>query len=289
MKGHDNSQPIVGAAWRLTDRMPKGGDMKRAFPLIALLAACSQQPSPPSGKQGDATAPAAKSAEPAAKAFVFNEKNDLIDFHYGWSAEVTAIPQLADRSRKGMEKVKAELIAGAKEDKAFRDKEGYDFNAYSSSTDYKTAGESPRLLSLSVEASAYTGGAHGNSGTTGLLWDRWASKEIAVADLFAAAANMNRLLTQPWCNALNRAREEKRGEPVGGEGMFDECPKLSDIAIIPTDKDGNGKFERLELIASPYVAGPYVEGSYEIVLPVTQDLITAIRSDYRENFEAQPQ
>jgi hypothetical protein len=100
---------------------------------------------------------------------------------------------------------------------------------------------------------------------------------------------MDRLLTQPWCDALNKARAEKRGEPVGGGGMFDECPKLSEISIIPTDKDGNGKFERLELIADPYVAGPYVDGSYEIELPVTGDLIAAIRSDYRENFAVQPQ
>ena len=101
---------------------------------------------------------------------------------------------------------------------------------------------------------------------------------------------MDRLLTQRWCDALNKAREEKRGEPVGGEGMFDDCPKLGDIAIVPTDQDGNGRFERMVLTASPYVAGPYAEGSYEIELTVTPDLIAALRSDYRDSFEAgQPQ
>jgi hypothetical protein len=264
--------------------------MKRAFPLIALLAACTQQPSPPSSNQADGASAAAKPAAPAATAFAFDEKNDLIDFHYGWSAEVAAVPQLVDRFRKDMDKVKAELIATAKEDKAFRAKEGFDFNPYSSTTDYNTAGQSRRLLSLSVEAAAYTGGAHGNSGTTGLLWDRQAAKEIAVSDLFVAPANMDRLLTQRWCDALNKAREEKRGEPVGGEGMFDECPKLSEIAIVPTDQDKNGRFERLILIASPYVAGPYVEGSYEIDLAVTPDLIATLKTDYRDSFEAaQPQ
>jgi len=276
---------LAGYGWHA-----KVGAMTRAFLLIVLLAACNQQPSPSAANPEDAPAPAAKLTEPAPKAFVFDEKNDLIEFHYGWSAEAAAVPQLVDRFRKDMEKVKAELIAGAKEDKAFREKEGFDFNTYSSTTDYNTAGQSPRLLSLSVEASSYTGGAHGNYGTNGLLWDRPAVKEIQLADLFAEPANMDRLLTQRWCNALNKAREEKRGEPVGGEGMFDECPKLSEIAIVPTDKDKNGQFERLILTASPYVAGPYVEGSYEIDLVVTPDLIAALKSDYRDSFEAgQPQ
>lgn len=263
--------------------------MKAVLALTSLLAACGQQPSLPANESATA-APTAKQAAPATKAFVFDEKNDLIDFHYGWSAEAAAVPQLVDRFRKAMEKVKAELIAGAKVDKTFREKEGFDFNAYSSSTEYSTAGESPRLLSLSVDVSAYTGGAHGNFGTSGLLWDRQAAREIEVADLFAAPANMDRLLTQRWCDALNKAREEKRGEPVGGEGMFDDCPKFSDIAIVPTDKDKNGRFDRLILTASPYVAGPYVEGSYEIDLAVSPDFIATLKSEYRESFEAgQPQ
>jgi hypothetical protein len=262
--------------------------MKAAIPLAILLAACGKQAAQPDNET-ETPAPAAKPAVPAAKAFAFDEKTDLLDYHCGWSAEAAAVPQLVARFRATMDKDKAQLVATAKADKAQRDKQGFPFNAYGSSTDYRTAGASGRLLSLSADVAAYTGGAHGNYGTKGLLWDRWPAKEIQVADLFAAAANMDRLLTQPWCDALNNAREEKRGEPVGGGGMFDECPKLGEISIIPTDKDGNGKFDRLVLVADPYVAGPYVEGTYEVELPVTGDLITAIRSDFRENFEVQPQ
>ena len=77
----------------------------------------------------------------------------------------------------------------------------------------------------------------------------------------------------------------KRGEPVGG-GMFDDCPKLDEIAIIPGDKNKNGRFDTLALVASPYVAGPWVEGSYEIELAVTPDLLAALKGDYRTSFEA---
>jgi len=291
--------PLYEGAWNkstdsrasLAGRHPhaKVHAMKRALSMF-LLAACSQQPAPPPANQAAEVAPAPKPAAPATKPFAYDEKNDLIEFHFGWSAEAAAVPQLVERFRADLDKDKAELLASAREDKASRDKQGYPFNAYTSSTDYTTSGQSPRLLSLSVDVGAYTGGAHGNFGTNGLLWDRLAVKEIAVAVLFAAPANMDRLLTQRWCDALTESREEKRGEPVGGDGMFDDCPKLGDIAIVPTDKDKDGRFERLILTASPYVAGPYVEGSYEIDLAVTPDLIAALKTEYRDSFESgQPQ
>jgi hypothetical protein len=255
--------------------------MKAVLAIPLLLAACGQAATPDNAANPakvESLVPPDREA-PVPAAFAYDENRDLIEFHYSWSAEMSAVPQLVAkyRAEMGKEKVALKKLAAA------------DNNlTYAISKDITTKGQTHRLLSLLVEFYEFTGGAHGNHGSVGLLWDRQAAKEIKVADLFAAPANMDRLLTQPWCDALNSAREEKRGEPVGG-GMFDECPKLSEISIIPTDKEGNGKFERLELIADPYVAGPYVEGSYEIALPVSGDLIAAIRSDYRGSFEVQPQ
>src|SRR4249919_638958 len=262
--------------------------MKATVPLAMLLVACGKQV-PQTANETAAAESAPTATAPAAKPFAYDEENDLIDYHFGWPAEAAAVPQLVVRFQAAMTRDKAELLANAKADKAEREKQGFPFNGYMSSTEYETAGQSGRLLSLRADFGAYTGGAHGNSGTKGLLWDRSANRELKFGDLFAAADNMERLLTQPWCDALNKTREEKRGEPVGGGGMFDECPQLSEISVIPTDKDGNGKFEQLTVVADPYVAGPYVEGSYEIELLVTGDLVAAIRSDYRENFEVQPQ
>ena len=262
--------------------------MKVALALVALLAACDRASEALATNQVAETVPAL-SVPPAAKAFEFDEKTDLVEYHYGWSAEAAAVPELVVRFRSEMDKDKAELIASAKEDKASRAKDGYPFHAYSSSTEYATAGQSPRLLSLSVAVSAYTGGAHGNFGTSGLLWDRDTRKEIAVADLFDPPTRFATLVNKCWCDALNVERTKKREEqPQPGE-MFWDCPKLSEIAIVPTDKDGNGRFERLVLTASPYVAGPYVEGEYEIELPVSQALISALKPQFRAGFEVQPQ
>ena len=261
-----------------------------AASVALALCSCGKASEPAPANHTAEAKPEAKPAAPAPKAFEFEEKNDLIDFHFGWSAEAAATPQLVTRFRAELEKAKAEITDMAKTERAWRQKEGLEFGGLQSSRDYTTSGQSERLLSLTSDFGAYTGGAHPNSGTSALLWDRQAAKEIEFSDLFASAANRDRLLTQRWCDALNKAREEKRGEPVGGGGMFDECPKLDEIAIVPTDKDGNGRFERLILTASPYVAGPYVEGSYEIDLPVTPDLIAALKADDQPSFEAgQPQ
>ena len=255
---------------------------------LALLAACNNEaaPSPTNNSATPAKSVAAAPVSPKPKPFVYDVENELIEFHYGWSAEAAAVPQLVARFRKEMEMSEAELIAGAKEDKASREKQGFDYHGYMSSTQYETGGQSERLLSLKVDVGSYEGGAHGNHGVGSLLWDRTAAKEIKDTDLFGDAANRDRLLIQRWCDALNKAREEKRGEPVGGDGIFDDCPKLDEIAIIPTDKDGNGRFELLTLVASPYVAGPWAEGDYEIELAITTDLIASLKSDYRAGFEA---
>lgn len=268
--------------------------MRQMTGILALtLVACNQASTAPTANEAAVPAAVASASSPAphvAKPFVAEEKNDLIDFHFGWSAEAAAVPALVRRFTAEMDKVKAELVAGAKEDKAWRDKDGLDFHGFMLSIDYATAGQSDRLLSLSHETGSYTGGAHGISGVSALLWDHKAGREISDRDLFMAPENRDRLLTQRWCDALNKAREKKRGEPVGGGGMFDECPPLDDIALIPTDKDGNGRFELLVLVASPYVAGSYAEGLYEVDLPITPDLIAGLKSDYRDGFEAdQPQ
>ncbi|MCL6698028.1 DUF4163 domain-containing protein [Sphingomonas sp. NSE70-1] len=266
--------------------------MRLSLLSFVLLASCNGQAVPDAANNVAAQPSAAAPAAPAAPAesFVYDVENDLIEFHYGWSAETAAVPQLVARFRKEMEKGEADLIGGAKDDKESREKQGFDFHGFMSSTQYDTAGQSDRLLSLKVDVGSYEGGAHGNHGVGGLLWDRKAAREIKDTGLFTEPANRDRLLTQRWCDALNKAREEKRGEPVGGGGLFDDCPKLDEIAIIPTDKDKNGRFELLTLIASPYVAGPWAEGDYEIELAVTPDLIAGLKSDYRASFEArQPQ
>ncbi len=296
MKGSPVSQPALPfvfviarrEATRQSSAMAGLLRFARNDGLIAaavLLAACGQQA--PSAPADRAEADAGSAPPPAARPFAAEEKTALYEFDFSWPAEVAAIPELAGHLQGERDKAKAALIAGAKEDKAMRDKGGMEYHPHSASTVYEAAGQSPRLLSLRVDVGGYSGGAHGHYAVSALLWDRQAKSEIDFADLFAERANRDRLLNQRWCDALHKARQEKRGEALGGGGLFDDCPGLDDIAIIPADADRDGRFEKLLLVASPYVAGPWVEGAYEIELAVTPELTAGLKNGFKPSFEAQ--
>ena len=263
--------------------------MKYFLAFALLLSACGDEPDgqPPNrAPEGRDAGPKSESPTPSAKPFSVETKNDLIEYDFSYPAEAAAIPELVKRFAGEMDKEKSELVANAEEDKAMREKLGTDFNPFSASTAYETSGQSDRLLSLRFDSGGYTGGAHGYASTGALLWDRQAKREIKFADLFAEASNRDRLLTQRWCDSLNKAREEKRGEPAGGGGMFDDCPTLDDVSIIPIDGNKDGKFEKLLVVASPYVAGPWVEGDYEVELAVSSDLVAALKNEFKPSFKA---
>jgi hypothetical protein len=44
------------------------------------------------------------------------------------------------------------------------------------------------------------------------------------------------------------------------------------------------RFNRIGLIASPYVAGSYAEGQYEVTLPVTPKVLAAVKPEYKAAF-----
>jgi len=118
--------------------------MKPLVPVLVLLAACSENAPLPEANNGapavsNASVPATPADTPRAKAFSAEEENDLYGFSYGWPAEAAAVPQLVARFTKEMEKSKAELIAGAKEDREERVRQRYDYHPHEAQVSYETA------------------------------------------------------------------------------------------------------------------------------------------------------
>lgn len=159
---------------------------------------------------------------------------------------------------------------------------------YSLAVSWQTAGQSRRLLSLEAATAGYTGGAHGNSGTTALLWDRLLGREVTIPQLTVSPNGWTGAIRQPFCILLDRERAQRRNEPVQRSEMFGNCPEWKELTVTPVDRNRNGRFDHVRVTADPYVAGPYAEGEYVISLPVTATMVARLRPEYRASFEAQP-
>jgi hypothetical protein len=226
-----------------------------------------------------------------AKPFAYAYKSKYARVEFSWSSEAAAVPALVKRFRAALTKEKAEAISCGKLETSVRVKLGAGAVQCESSTKFTTSGESVGLLSLSRTYWAFTGGAHGNGSTTGLLWDRRFGKEISFSSLFSQANGYSQPLRASYCRALDKERKKRRwsGYQPGAVPEFDACPNFSELALIPADSNRNHRFDRVHVIAAPYVAGSFAEGEYDVALPVTAALIAALKPEYRSSFERQRQ
>ncbi|MFM7349272.1 MAG: PdaC/SigV domain-containing protein [Erythrobacter sp.] len=206
------------------------------------------------------------------------------DFAYTWPAEVSAIPALVKRFTAEREK----LLKDQKADwqSALKEFAGEDCGGCMMRDFQKTwevVADLPRYLSLSASFYEYSGGAHGNGAYDALVWDRRAKAAIDPKAMFDAAG-LQKALGPAWCAQLKTERQKRLGESYSDDGFF-PCPAIKDLTVLVGSSDKR-RFNRIGLLAAPYVAGSYAEGSYEVTLPVTPQVIAAVRPAYRTAFAA---
>ena len=225
-----------------------------------------------------------------SRAVKIERNSAVLEFTYEWPAEASAIPALDRKFQAEAAAVYRRSLILAREDHKIYQQQQRGSIADFYSKQWTTAGESRKLLSLKYQHSAYTGGAHPNTDYGVLLWDRGRRRQITMSNLFLRPTTFNALMRAPYCRALDSERRKRRGKDWKlGLAEFNACPKFTDLALAPVDGNSNGRFDAVAFIASPYLAGPYSEGKYETVLPVTRQLIAALRPQYRNSFEAQRQ
>ena len=224
----------------------------------------------------------------AAKAVRTERVSGALEFSYEWPLKADQIAALRGFLRADMEKAFAQARSDAAADSRQAHANHYPFRQHSYSMSWDLEGETARLVSLEGSLAFDTNGAHPNSATKSLLWDRSSAQRLSITSLFLAANRFEQLTSASFCRALDAERARRRqGERL--EGEFAKCPSYKELSIIPVDRNHNHRFDHISFVASPYVAGPYVEGEYDISLPVTADLIAALRPAYRGSFEAQRQ
>ena len=268
--------------------------MRRAFLLIAALAGCGEQTAEPQSAE-----PASVASVPANQVNVatqltprpsephsVEEENDLYSFSFSWPG---SIPQkLESRFKAEESKLKAELVAGAREDRAERAKQGFEYHPHSASRSYEYSGRSGRLMSLMSSSYGFTGGAHGSSGSGAILWDNVLGREISIQDPLLPGTSWTGAIRQPFCVLLDRERQKRRGEPVRKDDLFGNCPEYKELTVLLSDTNKDARFDHIDVIADQYVAGPYAEGPYEISLPITDAMIDRLKPEYRFSFKPQP-
>ena len=273
--------------------------MKRSILIVALTgmaAACDgfggTEPEA-GGTTATATAQAKAQAEEAKSKSQGNgarsvaEETDDFLFEYSYPAEAGRIAGLAGLLDNRLDRQRAELAVESERARREAREEGFPYNKHSYTAEWKIVAELPKWLSLSADVATYTGGAHGNYTVRSVVWDKDNLRLMNAIDLFSSPAALEEAFGDRFCDGLDRERAERRGEPVpeDSEEQFDQCPGIDELEVLVGSSNGR-TFNRLTVYAGPYVAGPYAEGAYEVDLPVTQEVLDAVKPEYREAFSA---
>lgn len=271
---------------------------RRFLPLVCLtLAACTgngDSAGNPTGTPSDTasataaqpspTASASPTAAPAGANSV-KEQNDLYSFSYSWPAAAGDIQPLAQQLETRLEKSKQDLIANAQKGKEESESNGFPYNAHYFSEDWKVVADLSRWLSLTGKFSTYTGGAHGMYGLETLVWDKKVGRGFPAIEMFTSAEALNDALGDKLCKALDAERARKRKDQPKGESVpeFEKCVGVDQATVLVGSSNGR-TFNRIGVWFGPYVAGPYVEGAYELNFPVDKAVIEAVKPTYRDAF-----
>jgi len=273
-----------------------------AIPLFAvpLLAACSSPDetaaAPPAAASAAATAtsPASTAAGTArssatasgqsAEAVSVESDDGVLEFSYKHPAEVGAIPELATLLRSEADQARDEARKAALDDRDSAKTDGYEYHSHSLGIVWEVVTQTPRFLSLSSSFYTFTGGAHGNYGFEGLVWDRHAGKRLAATDLFVSRAALKAAVLKPFCAGLDDERRKKGIENPEDETVFPRCVDPVGEATTVLGSTNRRQFNRIGFLMDPYVAGSYAEGSYEVTLPVTPAILAAVKPEYRAGF-----
>lgn len=269
--------------------------MVRNMVLPVLLWATAACGAPVAGKQETAAeaAPAkaisAKAGAPIlpaagiGKPVVFKEgaDEDSWTFGYSWPAQANAIAPLDALLRARKDKVRAEWRADWSTAKSDCPPDSGSCVSRYYEEHWAVVADLADWLSLSSTVETYSGGAHGNHGFDALLWDKRSGKMREPTELFQSKRAFEDALRADLCKALDRERAERReNEKLEG---FDECIDPTEAVIILGSSNGKA-FDRVGFLIAPYIAGPYVEGDYEVTLPVTAKVLAKVRQQYRDSF-----
>ena len=128
-----------------------------------------------------------------------------------------------------------------------------------------------RYVSIVRTDYEYTGGAHPNSSSDTILWDRSAGKRISIRPFFTETADNGPTLKamRQGVIASLEAEKSKRGtegtDASAIEAIEPKLLKIGPVSLAPSTEEG--KSSGMTFHYSPYTVGSYAEGGYVAFVP----------------------
>jgi len=145
-------------------------------------------------------------------------------------------------------------------------------NAWSFERKYETRSVvDGRYVSIVRADYAYTGGAHPNSSSDTILWDRSAGKRISIRPFFTETADNGSTLKAMRQGVIASLEAEKKKRGADGtdtsaiESIEPKLLKIGPVSLAPSTEEG--KSSGLTFHYAPYAVGSYAEGEYIAFVP----------------------
>jgi hypothetical protein len=250
-----------------------------ASAAVMTLSACNRDREPAADGAAPAAPGAAVTPAEAAAPLIFSEKTAFASVSLKLPEAIKAQPDLHAKVYAQEVAHLREFAEGAQADNT---EAGAPNVAYEQSVELAAVHETGKLMSLKRTAFEFTGGAHPNTVTTGVLWDKALKRQIGWADVFTKGADFS-ALDRALCAAINTARRARMpdAEPVALGGKMWACPRAAETPFVLAPSTTGGKAGGLIFLIGPYQVGPYAEGPYEVAVPLSafQSLLAPAYAD----------
>lgn len=253
-----------------------------AAAVAATLAACNREREPEAAPAAPGSAATVTPADAAAP-LKFDSKTPFAEVSLSLPEGLKPQPDLHARLYSEEVRKLRQFVEGAQGE---RTEAGFDASMppYAKTIEYSVAAETGKLLSLKRVDYDYSGGAHPNTLSTGVLWDKALKREIGLADLFRKGVDLT-MLDQALCSAINTAKRARVPDSASltFSGAEWSCPRAATTPFVLTPGTVAGKVAGLTFLIGPYQVGPYAEGSYEVVVP-TRVFRSSLAVSYIDEF-----
>jgi hypothetical protein len=268
-----------------------------AAPVLAclLLAACHDRGGAPASNGAPASGSASRPAIPSAPRAPLKDELETASDHIigiSYPAGLARYPGLAGEAQRYAAQARQQVLDAVKQ----RPPSAQD-GPYELSLEFKLKHESPTLVVLAVDGSAYTGGAHGTPLIQRWVWLPPQNRRLTVAELFPQPASWQRIAgevrmqlhteLEQRLDADKVAPAERAAAVKTATAMIDGGtePDPSDFAVFEPVLDGDGKIMALRFVFPPYQVGTYADGMRTVELPAAR-LVQDVAPAYRALFEA---